>query len=149
MRDFLAVMTRKRRVRFNYPADFKNDVLSSLNNSSLRNAAKTCGVPLSTLYRWRKNPGRPALKHHPLLKGPVPPGRHITRGSIEAGIAQTMPIASDSRRHYRFDRSRARHSRKVLDRLMRARAIIENNYFEHVSCDARHAVLGRLAVAYR
>jgi AraC-like DNA-binding protein len=132
---------RKRRVRFCYPANFKNDVLSSLKNSSPRNTARSLGIPLSTLYRWRKNSSRPLGQLHPpkpsstLAYGNMP---HASSTACGAGALD----ASNKRRYYTFDRSVARHSRQVLERLMLAHEFIENRYFEHVDCHALARMAG-------
>jgi AraC-like DNA-binding protein len=136
MQNLFKVNTRKRRVRFTYPTYFKNEALSALDNSSARNAAKSCGVPLSTLYRWRKDSSLRAGQDHPFRESGPLAGRRGAHGSREPGSSYIAPAASNRRSYYQFDRARARHSRKVLDRLTLAHQVIENRYFEHVSCDA-------------
>ncbi len=131
-------------MRFSYPANFKNDVLSLLKDSSPRNMAKSLGVPLSTLYRWRKNSGgqRDQCQRDQFCL----PGTSATLANAQAtrrvegphNIARSL----DKPRHYRFDRSVARHSRQVLQRLMLASDFIENRYFERVDCHALASIAG-------
>ena len=142
-------IARKRRVRFSYPANFKNDVLSSLENSSARNTAKSLGIPLSTLYRWRNNSGRQLGQFHAPKAGTHAPEANrvgtnngMPHESFTACSPHTFTDPSNKRRHYRFDRSVARHSRQVLERLMRVHDFIENRYFEHVDCHALASIAG-------
>ena len=136
MQNLLTVNPRKRRVRFTYPVYFKNEVLTSLSGSSPRHAAKSSGIPLSTLYRWRKDSSLQHGQDHPQPNSAAPTGGRITHAAMERSSSYALPIPMHRRSYYQFDRARARHSRKVLDRLMLAYEVIENRYFEHVNCDA-------------
>ena len=133
---------RKRRVRFCYPAKFKNDVLSSLKHSSARNTARSLGIPLSTLYRWRNN-----SSCQPGQSDPPTAGTMLTNGSMpdasrNACSRGALADSSYKHRHYKFDRSVARHSRQVLERLMLAHDFIENRYFERIDCHALANIAG-------
>jgi AraC-like DNA-binding protein len=138
----LIAKARRRRVRFSYPANFKNDVLSSLQNSSPRKTATMLGVSLSTLYRWRQSSSRqPGQEHQSganltLTNSPISEALQTT-GSIRASAD---PLSKH--RYYRYDRSSARNSRHVLERLMRVHEFIEDRYFERVDCDALASIAG-------
>jgi AraC-like DNA-binding protein/transposase-like protein len=150
----LATNARKRRVRFSYPANFKNDVLLSLENSSARNTAKSLGIPLSTLYRWRNNSGRQpgqfnaprAGTHAPEANRPEANGvgtnSDMRHESFAACAPHAFPDPSSKRSGYRFDRSVARHSRQVLERLMLVHDFVENRYFEHIDCHTLASIAG-------
>lgn len=133
---------RKRRVRFSYPANFKSDALSSLQNSSPRNTAKSLGIPLSTLYRWRNNSGRKpgpfqlASANAGQANGPAPRNSFTTHGP------RAPADRPNKRRYYRFDSSSARHSCQVLERLMLAHDFIENRYFECIDCHTLASIAG-------
>lgn len=134
MQDPPAKSARKRRVRFNYPANFKRQVLSSLDKASAQDAAKSCGIPLSTLYRWRKDsnylPGQDKQLHESKIEA------SRLHAPIESDTRPAPAIPLNRHGHYRFERNRARRSRKVLDRLLLAYEVVENRYFEHIDCDA-------------
>ena len=133
---------RKRRVRFSYPANFKSDVLSSLQNSSPRNTAKSLGIPLSTLYRWRNNSSRKsaslqlANSNTAQANGPALGASYVTHGP------RALADRPNKHKYYRFDPSNARHSRQVLERLMLAHDFIENRYFESIDCHALASIAG-------
>ena len=134
-------------MRFSYPANFKNDVLSSLKNSSPRNTAKSLGLALSTLYRWRNNSNHPSGPLRLQDTSAQDSSAAQTNGrtapeSFSIGSPHAQPDPANKCRHYRFDRSIARHSRQVLERLMLAHEFIENRYFERIDCHALANIAG-------
>lgn len=139
----IAAKMRRRRVRYEYPADLRRSVLSSLHTSSARNVAKVYGIPLSTLYRWRKHPDEDDCG-----LGDGQPHSATDGGADERGAGALVEsthslsaTASPSRQaYYRFNRARMRPSRQVLNRLARARNVIEQKYFEQIDCAALAAV---------
>ena len=134
MQPLTMAVTRKRRVRFAYPAQLRRQVLSSLAaDASPQDIAKSSGIPLSTLYRWRKNPGS-FRTQCTTANSIVPAANSLAVGS------SAEPGHADSNRHYHFERTRARQSRAVLERLALSHKVIENRYFEQVNCDALAAI---------
>ena len=133
---------RRRRVRFSYPANFKNDALSSLKNSSPRIAAKSLGLPLSTLYRWRSNSNRASGSFQLQDTSTAQPNGQTVQGSFSVGSPHAQPGPASRRGSYRFDRDIARHSRQVLERLMLSHDFIENRYFERIDCHALASIAG-------
>jgi AraC-like DNA-binding protein len=138
----LVANARKRRVRFSYPANFKNDVLSSLKNSSPRTTAMNLGISLSTLYRWRNNSSRPSGQGHLPNTGAAPTNGRIFDAASKSSHPHTVPDPPQTHRHYRFDQGIARRSRHVWERLMLAHAFIEDRYFERVDCRALAGIAG-------
>ena len=142
----LAAKMRRRRVRYEYPAHLKQTVLSSLHASSARNVAKLYGIPLSTLYRWRKDldPCDCGTKEKQLCTEPV---GQTAESRVSSAFSKTeladsfsAPESANPPLYYRFTKARMRESRQVLERLARARNLIERKYFERIDCAALAAV---------
>lgn len=135
---------RRRRVRYEYPAHLRQTVLSSLHTSSARSVAKTYGIPLSTLYRWRKYFDLSHCERREKQPCTEPARRSRMRTTFpqegklaDSFSASELPI---SPQYYRFTRTRMRESRQVLQRLARARSLIECKYFEDINCTLLAAV---------
>jgi AraC-like DNA-binding protein len=140
---------RRRRVRYEYPANLRQIVLSSLHTSSARNVAKTYGIPLSTLYRWRKYLDQSNCERRGKQSCTEVVGRTAEskmRTSFPQGELADSTSARElpNSRRYRFTRARMRKSRQVLERLARAHSFIECKYFENINC-ARLAAIARMS----
>lgn len=131
---------RRRKVRFSYPDDFKNEILLLLYNWPAKIVSARYEIPLSTLYRWRmdcsneKCDSRNGSCHeeHRMSAPACTTTNGFATAIMRANSATAQ--ASEGAQGYRFDAARARESRHVLTRLQRARDLIEARYFEHISC---------------
>ena len=122
---------RRRRVRYEYPAHFRQAIECSLRSESARHVARTYEIPLSTLYRWRRAPLQQG-------GGDAPQRARKDEGPVSTAARQPARRAAG----YIFCVARMRASRQVLARVTQARDMIEQRYFEQIDCAALAAVAG-------
>jgi AraC-like DNA-binding protein len=129
----IAPKPRRRRVRYEYPENFRQTILASLGTSSMRNVARAHQIPLSTLYRWRKSSSA---------------DEQVTSNCAQAESTDNVSATAMSVDHAAarrgFSLARMRPSRRVLPRLEQARELIERKYFEPIDCTSL-AMIARMS----